>query len=82
VETEQINTTEQASGEMIKYCAVHPKSPTATRRPQLSLRNGLWIALLGSSVEDGIVGIGSTVEGALRAFDTRYALARVHWPSH
>ena len=82
VESEQINTPDQASEEMIKYCASHPKSPTAMRRPQLSLRNGLWIALLGFSVEDGIVGIGSTVEGALRAFDTRYALDRVHWPSH
>jgi len=73
---------EQAKEEMIKYCAAHPKSPTATRRPQLSLRNGLWIALLGPSVEDGILGIGSTVEDALRAFDTRYALERVHWPTH
>jgi hypothetical protein len=82
VETVQINMPEQAREEMIKYCAAHPKSPTATRRPQLLLRNGLWIALLGPSVEDGILGIGSTVEGALRAFDARYALERVHWPSH
>jgi len=67
---------------MIKYCAAHPESHTATLRPQLSLRNGLWIALLGPSIEGGILGIGSTVEGALRAFDTRYALERVHWPSH
>jgi hypothetical protein len=67
---------------MIKYCAAHPKSPTATRRPQLSLRNGLWIALLGPSVKDGILGIGATVEDALRAFDNRYALDRVHWSSH
>jgi Family of unknown function (DUF5670) len=73
---------EGAREEMKKYCAAHPKSPTATQRPQLSLRNGLWIALLGPSVEDGIVGIGSTVEDALRAFDTRCALDRVHWLSH
>jgi hypothetical protein len=45
----------------------------------LLLRNGLWIALLGSSVTDGIVGIGSTVEEALRSFDNRYALERVQW---
>ena len=82
VEAVETNVTEQAMEEMIKYCAAHPKSPTATHRPQLSHRNGLWIALLGSSVEEGIVGIGSTVEDALRAFDTRYALERVHWPSH
>jgi hypothetical protein len=82
VEAVAINVPEQAREEMIKYCAAHPESPTATRRPQLSLRNGFWIALLGPSVEDGILGIGSTVEGALRAFDARYALERVHWPSH
>jgi hypothetical protein len=69
---------EEAREEMKKYCAAHPKSPAATHRPRLSLRNGLWIALLGSSVEDGILGIGATVEDALRAFDTRYALERVH----
>jgi len=45
------------------------------RRPQLSVRGGLWIALLGPSVEDGIVGIGPTVEAALQAFDTQYLAA-------
>jgi hypothetical protein len=64
---------------MIKYSAAHPKSPTATHRPQLAFRNELWIAFLGSNVTDGIVGIGSTVEEALRSFDNRYALDRVHW---
>jgi hypothetical protein len=67
--------------EMESYCAAHPGSPSAVRRPALSIRSGLWIALLGSSVKEGIVGIGSTVEAALRAFDTRYLLDRVHWPS-
>ena len=47
-EAVETNMPEQASEEMIKYCAAHPKSPTATHRPQLSLRNELWIALLGS----------------------------------
>ena len=75
----EISTPEQAREEMIKYYAAHPKSPTATRRPQLSFRNQLWIAFLGSSDTDGIVGIGSTVEEALRSFDKRYALKRVHW---
>ena len=42
------------------------------RRPSLSIRSGLWIALLGPSVKEGIVGIGSSVEAALRAFDTQY----------
>jgi hypothetical protein len=44
----------------------------AARRPALSIRRGLWIALLGPSVENGIVGIDFMVEGALRAFDVIY----------
>ena len=54
------------------YCAAHPGSPSAARRPRLFLRSHLWIALLGPSVEEGIVGIGQTVEAALRAFDAQY----------
>jgi len=42
------------------------------RRPALSIRKGLWIALLGPSIEEGIVGLGSSVEAALRAFDRQY----------
>lgn len=57
------------------YCVAHPSSPSAMRRPQLSVRGELWIALLGPSVEDGTVGIGPTVEAALQAFDTQYLAA-------
>lgn len=41
------------------------------RRPQLLVREGLWIALLGPSIGEGIVGVGHTVANALRAFDTQ-----------
>ena len=54
------------------YCVAHPGSPSAGRRPRLFLRSRLWIALLGPSVEEGIVGIGPTVDAALRAFDAQY----------
>jgi hypothetical protein len=54
------------------YCAAHPGSPSAARRPRLLHRSQLWVALLGPSVEEGIVGIGPTVEAALRAFDAQY----------
>ena len=60
--------------EMKSYCTAHPSSPSAVRRPALSIRSGLWIALLGPSIEEGIVGTGSTVEAALRAFDAQYML--------
>ena len=61
-----------AKEEMKAYCLAHPGSPSAVRQPQLSTRGDLWIALLGPTVEKGIVGIGPTVEAALRAFDAKY----------
>jgi hypothetical protein len=61
--------------QMKHYCAAHPGSPSAVRRPQLSSRGDLWIALLGPNVEEGIVGIGPSVAAALRAFDAQYLIA-------
>ena len=58
--------------QMELYCVAHPGSPSAVRRPRLFFRSELWIALLGPSFEEGIVGIGSTIAAALRAFDTQY----------
>ena len=76
----QADPARTALEEMESYCAAHPSSPSATRRPALSIRSGLWIALLGPSLEEGIVGVGDTVESALRAFDTQY-MAGQHSPS-
>src|SRR5438477_12120697 len=67
-----VDSTMGAMERMDLYCAAHPGSPSAARRPQLFLRSHLWIALVGPSVEEGIVGIGATVEAALRAFDGQY----------
>jgi hypothetical protein len=61
-----------AMQEMHSYCLAHPRSPSAVRRPQLSIRGDLWVALLGPNVEKGIVGVGPSVEAALRAFDAQY----------
>ncbi len=72
-----IDPTLAAMKRMKLYCSAHPHSPSAVRRPQLMLRRDLWIALLGPRVEDGIIGIGPTVEAALRAFDSQY-LADLH----
>jgi hypothetical protein len=66
------NPTLVATERMELYCKVHPGSPSAARRPQLMRRSQLWVALLGPTVEEGIVGIGQTVEAALRAFDAQY----------
>ena len=67
-----MNYAAAAMKQLELYCVVHPGSPSAVRRPQLFLRGDLWIALLGPSVEEGIVGIGPTVSAALRAFGTQY----------
>jgi len=61
-----------AMEEMQSYCLAHPGSPAAVRRPRVSMRGDLWVALLGPTVEKGIVGIGPSVEAALRAFDAQY----------
>jgi hypothetical protein len=61
-----------AMEQMELYCEAHPGSPSAVRRPRLFVRGEFWIALLGPSVEEGIVGIGTTVTAALRAFDAQY----------
>ena len=64
----------EAMEQMKHYCATHPGSPSDVRRPQLFFRGDLWIAMLGPSLEEGIVGIGPTVEAALRAFDAQYLI--------
>jgi len=61
-----------ATEQMELYCTARPGSPSAVRRPQLCFRGELWIAVLGPSVEEGIVGIGASVVAALRAFDVQY----------
>jgi hypothetical protein len=75
-----VNYAGEAIEQMKVYCACHPGSPSAVRRPQLFFRSDLWIALLGPTIEEGIVGIGPTVTAALRAFDTQY-LGRLRPPN-
>src|SRR6187401_2503262 len=58
-----------------QYCAAHPDSPVAVRRPKLFFRSGTWIAILGDNIEDGIVGFGSSAQAALRTFDLIYRRA-------
>src|SRR5881396_1397966 len=65
---DQIATAQRAE----LYYESHPGSPSAVRAPKLFVRSGVWIALLGRSVRDGIAGFGPTIETALRAFDAQY----------
>ncbi len=62
--------------EMECYCAAHPGSPAAVRRPRLSIRGRTFVALLGPTIEEGIAGFGDSVQAALRAFDTQYSRSR------
>lgn len=69
----QTELEQQAIAERIElYYAAHPGSPSAVRRPEVSRQGSVWVALLGPNIAQGIVGIGSTVEMALRAFDVQY----------
>jgi hypothetical protein len=74
-----VNYAGAAIEQMKVYCASHPGSPSAVRRPQLFFRSDHWTALLGPTIEEGIVGIGPTIAAALRAFDAQY-LGRLHSP--
>lgn len=62
-----------AMAEMEQYCKEHPRSPSALRRPRVLIRGRSIVALLGSTLEEGVAGIGATVESALRAFDLQYS---------
>ena len=62
----------EAMAEMQRYCEEHPRSPSAVRRPRVMIRGRNCVALLGSTLEDGIAGIGTSVRAALRAFDLQY----------
>lgn len=70
--------------EMDSYFMMHPGSPSAVRRPHLYLAGATFVALLGANVEEGIVGLGMTIEAAFRAFDFQYlkmlAAGRRHTP--
>jgi hypothetical protein len=63
---------EAALAEMERYCAEHPNSPAAIRRPRLFARGRSWVALHGKPLQQGVAAIGDSVRAALRAFDLQY----------
>jgi hypothetical protein len=70
---QRADRTLAAMKEMESYCASHPRSPAAVRRPRLSIRGRTFVALLGPAIEEGIAGFGDSVQAALRAFDAQYS---------
>jgi hypothetical protein len=69
----QLEEAAAITREVQVYCRAHPRSPSAVRRPRVMARGRSYVALLGSTLEDGVAGIGSSVGTALRAFDVQYA---------
>src|SRR4030095_1674197 len=55
-----------------EYCAQHPGSPAAVRHPRILVDRGRYVALLGRTIKCGMLGFGSSVTAALRAFDDLY----------
>jgi hypothetical protein len=72
MKSKTIDLANVATDEAKAYYAEHPGSPAAVRRPRLFIRGNLWIALLGPNTDEGVIGIGHTVEDALHAFDNQY----------
>jgi hypothetical protein len=68
----QSNGEDDAVLQVEQYLVDHPGSPSAVRRPKVLREGDTFIVLLGRDVQHGIVGLGNTVENALRAFDLQY----------
>ena len=59
-----------------EYCQAHPDSPAAQRHPRVGWDHGRYIALLGRSLDRGIIGFGSSIASALHTFDDLYRKSR------
>jgi hypothetical protein len=64
--------------QMDLYCTAHPGSPSALRRPKVFFRSDLWVALLGPTTEEGIVGIGPNIAAALERLTCSTSPGCVH----
>jgi hypothetical protein len=72
MEMDRICDIEESPETIELYFAAHPQSPSAVHRPRVFFQNNVWLALLGRSIEEGIVGLGPTAGAALAAFDAQY----------
>ncbi len=59
----------QCRKEVEQFLIENPVSPAARLRPRLGIDGGTWVALLGSSLQEGKAGFGLTPINALRAFN-------------
>lgn len=61
-----------------KYYAAHPMGAAAQRHPHIRIDHGRYIASTARSIKGGVIGFGTSIASALRAFDELYA--RTPWP--
>jgi len=59
----------QLRKEVEQFLEEHPLSPAGRLRPRMGFSGGVWLALLGPSVQEGKVGFGPNPVSALRAFN-------------
>ncbi len=52
-----------------KYYAAYPFGAAALRHPRITVDHGRYVAYTGSSIQGGIIGFGTSIGSALRAFD-------------
>ena len=60
-----------------KYYAAHPFGAAALRHPRIAVNHNRYVAYTGRSIKGGVVGFGTSIRSALRAFDELYA--RTPW---
>ena len=58
--------------------AAHPMGAAAQRHPHIRIDHGRYIASTARSIKGGVIGFGTSIASALRAFDELYA--RTPWP--
>lgn len=58
--------------DMKKYYAAHPFGAAALRHPRIAIDHGRYVAYTRESIKGGVVGFGTSVGSALRAFDELY----------
>lgn len=63
---------EKLKHEVEQFLAEQPRSPAARFRPELIAFRDMWLAFIGSDLEEGASGIGRTPCAALKDFNRHF----------
>jgi len=55
-----------------KYYAAHPFGPAALEHPRIAIDHNRYVAYTGRLIKGGVIGFGTSISSALRAFDDLY----------